>query len=446
MKICKNCGNENNHPEAKFCNHCGVYLKLAKKEIQYNLEKYKTMMSLKQTLIDGSKIINNDKSTTRNLFVYRDLIWSYLTEATNISDKIDDSMKKEFISSTLRLFNKLKKYSTNDILNEFLYEINMLYEEYEKESEKELKFIFYTNIRLWQSGEKAFNEMLPLFNLKVFNFNDFEFKKYEYLQNNFRSRYLILEYVARGKNYSAMKEDAKSKIKLFFGYLSFLHMYRKAPERGHVNELKLNHGISDLEISAILELHHDNSFKDFEESFDIVKTSKELEKSKIVTFRNNNLKYGFYKLLMESKNKRIVSKINQYLIDYYLASKETELDTSFIRFWSLSEKILKDIAGDMSYTKLVRYMEKILKYYHYPKYIQNRLIHIKHIRNNLVHQNIDNINQNDRNIIKTVADNLIWFIMEHDEVVNNITEYQIILDNFSQDTERTIKLLKLLNK
>lgn len=445
MITCKNCGHTNNPPKSKYCNNCGTYLKLAKKEIQYKPEKYKTILSLKKTLIDGIENINGPKSTTRNIFIYRDLIWSYLTETTNIQDKIDETIKEDFIRSMLQLFNKLKEFPYDEILNEFLYEINLLYEEYKKKNKKELKFLFYTNIQLWDSAKIPFEKSLQWFDLKVFNYTDFKFKKDQPMQHKFQSKFIILEYTAQGKNYLEMKQKSLDKIKLFFGYLTFLHMCRKAPERWHVNELRLNHGISDLDISAIIELNLDNTFIDYETSFEIIRTSRELDKSKLVKFRNNNLKYDFYEYLMESNNKKILKKIKKYLVQYYLASKETELNTSFIRFWTLSEKILKDIAGDMSFDKLVNYMEKVLKYYNYPKYIQNRLTHIKDKRNRFIHRNIDNINQNDRNIIKTVADNLIWFVMEHDEIVNNMEELQIILDNFNQDTERRIELLKLLN-
>lgn len=444
MTTCKSCGHKNNPPKSKYCNNCGTYLKLAKKEIQYKPEKYKLRITLKKTLIEGTEIVNSSKSTTRNIFIYRDLIWSYLTETTNILKKIDDSIKEEFLRSMLKLFKKLKNFPHEEILNEFLYEINLLYEEYKNKQKNELKFLCYTNIKLGESAKKPFYKMLPLFDLKVFNYSDFKFEKNYPMQHKFQNKFVILEYSARGKEYLEMKHEALDRVKLFFGYLTFLHMYRKAPERWHINELRLNHEISDLEISAMISLNLDNTFIDYEESFDIIRTSKELEKSKMVKIRNNALKYDFYKHLIKTENKKILNNIKGYLMQYYLASKESELNISFIRFWTLSEKILKDIGGDMNYDTLVKYMKKVLKYYNYPKYVQNRIVHIKNKRNDFIHDNIDNFNQNDRNIIKTVTDNLIGFVIEHNKTVKNMGEYQIILDYFNQDTERIIELLTLL--
>lgn len=87
----------------------------------------------------------------------------------------------------------------------------------------------------------------------------------------------------------------------------------------------------------------------------------------MVKFRNNNLKYDFYKPWIKSENSKILNNIKGYLIQYYLASKESELNISLIKFWTLCEKILKDIGEDKNYNTLVKYMEKVLKYYNYPK-------------------------------------------------------------------------------
>ena len=39
MQSCENCGNENLPEDSKYCNHCGVFLKLAKKPIQFKENK-----------------------------------------------------------------------------------------------------------------------------------------------------------------------------------------------------------------------------------------------------------------------------------------------------------------------------------------------------------------------------------------------------------------------
>ena len=150
MNKCKNCGNKNLPKNSKYCNNCGSFLKLAKKEIQYKPQKYRTLQLLKETLIEGSKIINKNKngnlSTTQDVQIYHSLIWQYLIETTNIKDKLKYINEETFTESVMGLLYDLKQYSNeNCILDEFLYKINNTYEENKSMPKIERKFIFYTN-------------------------------------------------------------------------------------------------------------------------------------------------------------------------------------------------------------------------------------------------------------------------------------------------------------
>lgn len=448
MNKCKNCGNKDLSKNSKYCNECGFFLKLNNKKIQYNPKKCKTMQLLKETLIEGSEAINEkngNKSTNVNIQTYHALIWSYLIETTNINN-LKNVTEENFTNSIITLLYDLKQCPEGNILNEFLYKINKTYEENENTAKVERKFIFYTNIKLKENDKNKFNKLLPLFNLKIFNYENYDFKEDNELCEKFKSSCLLLEYSTKGNNINIMKNNAINKLYLLFGYLTFLTNVYKSTERYHVNEISLKHNITDLEISSIIELDKNNSFIDYRESVDKIITSKQLEKSKHPQFNNNFLKYEFYEYLIKSENKKIVNTIKEYLILYYLAGNTKELDISFIKFWTLSEKIIKDIGGDMTDGKLVKYMQKILKYYGYPNYIQNSISHIKNKRNKLVHENINNIDQIDRNIIKLVADTIIWFIMEYNEIVKNMSEYKIILDYFNQDNKRTIELLNKIEE
>ena len=71
-----------------------------------------------------------------------------------------------------------------------------------------------------------------------------------------------------------------------------------------------------------------------------------------------------------------------------------------------------------------------------------RIYYIKEKRNKLIHENISEITQNDRNVIKSVCDSLIWFLMEFEEYVKDMNEYEIFLNYFNQDNERLI-LIKI---
>ena len=140
-----------------------------------------------------------------------------------------------------------------------------------------------------------------------------------------------------------MEKEAINQVYLFFGYLTFLHLFRKNVDMFRANTLSLNYNLSDIKISSILELNEDNTFIDDEfNSYCILKDSETYEKSKLIKFSNTNLFYDFYKILMKSKNKQIIYQINEYLILYYKASNDHDFDISFLKFWTLSERIIKN--------------------------------------------------------------------------------------------------------
>lgn len=449
MQPCKNCGNENIPKNSKYCNHCGVFLKLAKQPIQFKENKSSQLKSLKETLIEGSKIIDEDEdghlSTSKNIDYYQNLVWSYLKETTNFENEMSNEItEKEFIIHIFRILNNVKYQNDEDILNEFLVEINKIYLSSKTTNKFKIKFVFYTNIELRNSIKDKFCEMLDLFNLKIFNPNNLSFEN-EKLKKDFKTKFIVLEYIAKGKNFYMMEKEAINQVYLFFGYLTFLHLFRKNVDMFRANTLSLNYNLSDIKISSLLELNEDNTFIDDEfNSYCILKDSETYEKSKLIKFSNTNLFYDFYKILMKSKNKQIIYQINEYLISYYKASNDPDLDISFLKFWTLSERIIKN-GNDRSDAYVINYMRKILKHYKYPKSYQDRIYYIKEKRNNLIHENISEITQNDRNVIKSVCDSLIWFLMEFEEYVKNINEYEIFLNYFNQDNERLIEILKLIN-
>ncbi len=449
MQPCKNCGNENIPENSKYCNHCGVFLKLAKQPIQFKENKSSQLKSLKETLIEGSKIIDEDEdghlSASKNIDYYQNLVWSYLKETTNFENEMSNEItEKEFIIHIFRILNNVKYQNDEDILNEFLVEINKIYLSSKTTNNFKIKFVFYTNIELRNSIKDKFCEMLDLFNLKIFNPNNLSFEN-EKFKKAFKTKFIVLEYVVKGKNFYMMEKEAIKQVYLFFGYLTFLHLFRKNVDMFRANTLSLNYNLSDIKISSIFELNEDNTFIDNEfNSYCILKDSETYEKSKLIKFSNNNLFYDFYKILMKSKNKQIIYQINEYLILYYKASIETDLDISFLKFWTLSERIIKQ-GNDRPDSYVINYMRKILKHYKYPKSYQERIYYIKEKRNKLIHENISEITQNDRNVIKSVCDSLIWFLMEFEEYVENINEYEIFLKYFNQDNERLIEILKLIN-
>ena len=448
MQSCENCGNENLPEDSKYCNHCGVFLKLAKKPIQFKENKSFQLKSLKKILIEGSKIIDEDEdghlSTSKDIEYYQNLVWSYLKETTNFENEMSGEItEKEFIKDIFRILNNVKYQNDEDILNEFLVEINKIFLSSKATNNFKIKFVFYTNIELRDSIKDKFYEMLQLFNLKIFNLNNLSFEN-EKFKKVFKTDYVVLEYTAKGKNFYVMEKEAINQVYQFFGYLTFLHISRKNFDMWTVNSLSLKYNLSDLKISSIIELDEDNTFIDESGSYRILKNAENYKKSKLISFTNTLLVYDFYKILMESENKQIIYQINDYLMLYYKASIDEDLDISFLKFWTLCERIIKN-GNDKSDAEVINYMRKILKLYNQPKSYQERIYYIKEKRNLLIHENISEITQDDRNVIKSVCDLLFLFLIEFEKYVKNINEYEIFLNYFNQDNERLIEILNLIN-
>ena len=73
------------------------------------------------------------------------------------------------------------------------------------------------------------------------------------------------------------------------------------------------------------------------------------------------------------------------------------------------------------------------KFYSNNKFFKYKLNIIRHKRNKLVHENISEITQEDRNFVKHISDLLIYFLMEFDDKIKSFSDYGLILDNYGEN-------------
>lgn len=455
MQTCSRCGNKIRN-KAKYCDNCNYYLKLNKLEIQFYPKKYEKIRLLENAIKEASNLIEKDsggnlKARPQIRFIY-DTIYSYLIETTNLLKVLKKYglNEKNFIFIPLEIINKVCKYSKGTLSNEFLFEINQILIELKNKNKICGKYLFFTNIRITKSREATLLEILEYFDFKVFSYNDFKFPPDfpEKLKAKFRLKFLILEYNFMDNHITNKEEKAINQLNLLFGYLTFIHRFGRLNEKWHVNRFTLNHQISDLNVSSMIELDENNNFINLHESFDILRTKIKLEKSDLIKFSNLRFNTNLYETIKNDvKNKGLLQNIEEYLCLYYIASNKSDLENSFLKFWTLAEKIIKRTFGKMNDEGMVKYMKRILKYFGFENYIQDRIPFLRAKRNNLVHEIKDEITINDRNIIKLVVDYLILFLMNWSCEVNNNEEYKFVLDNFDKsDINRKIELLRILNE
>lgn len=455
MQTCSRCGNKI-RDKAKYCDNCNSYLKLNNLEIQFNPKKYEKIRLLEKAIKEASNLIEEDiygnLSAKTQIQIIYDTIYSYLVETTNLLKVLKKYglNEKYFFYHSLELINRVSKYPDGIISNEFLFEINQIFSDLKNKNNNVGKYLFYTNIKSREYIENTLLEILEYFNFKVFSYDDFKFPQEfpEDFRTKFRSKYLILEYNSAENHISNKEEKALNQLYLLFGYLTFIHRFGRLNRKWHVNRFTLNHQISDLNASAMIELDKNNNFIDIHESLDILTTKIKIEKSDLIKFTNIHFKTNLYESIKNDvKNELVLHNIEEYLRLYYIASTKSDLENSFIKFWTLAEKILKATFGQMNDESMVRYMKKILKYFGFANYIQDRIPFLRIKRNRLVHEIKDEITINDRNIIKLVVDYLILFLLNWSGEVNNNEEYKFILDNFNKtDLNRRIELLSILNE
>jgi hypothetical protein len=149
--------------------------------------------------------------------------------------------------------------------------------------------------------------------------------------------------------------------------------------------------------------------------------------------------------LINKNSKNILPLVYQSFELYYDACVEKNLEISFLKFWIITETILKQ--GKQRDKKFISTLEKLVKEKHFRTTIYN----LYRKRNELVHEfETDYISQNDRNLTKYLAEIAISFLINPPKKINNLEEIKIMADNITSSEEELkikIKILKsILNK
>ena len=431
---CKNYKNNESKENIYFCETCGQFLGLINKKIQFKENiSHKKFNSLKKILIEVKNYDNIDINW------YSEIIMSYLIDITNIK-QVFEKTKINYLNLKL-IIDSLPKNQNNLILYYFLVEINKFYD-FQKDINEELrKIIIYTNLPKNLKSNKNFTKVLNFFKLKIFKFEDYFFEYENDDKYVFNSNYLMFEFSETTRDINLLKSYALKEIYSFFGYITYLNKFNKTTHRYHINELTLNHRISDIECYALIVTDETNKILRLKIQYEIITNSKIVKKSKIKNLKNKELIKDFN----NEEKQKISKKIKEYFYLYYLASSETNLENSFLKFWSLSEKIIKDVAGDMKDSKLKKLMKKILKGTKYPKYIIKRIDHIQTIRNSFVHENNhEDITSYDQSLVKVISERLIDFLIYFLDKVDDLKDYGIILEYSNIAEKEKRKLIKLI--
>ena len=435
MKTCANCGNEIRN-KAIYCDICGNFLGVNNKiDVVYKENPKKE--ELKKILLYSLSLLNDDGtfSGSSDMLFNISIISDYLQSLTNIGQILNNNnLTFNTISRNyIPILIKIKDVPEEYFLDYFLFELNNTIEKNNSKLTK--KFIFYTNIDSKFIDNEEFKIILDFFKLRIFNFHDFRFTiKQERAKKKFDSKFIMLESKITGNNFYIMENEAINNIYSLYGFITFLHVFNVKSEKFFANVFNSNFQVSDLDISARVILNEDNSFhiNDKHNLTDII-YSKKLDKSKLMKFNNMPILPESIEVLADIKRKKVLSEFKNIFNYYYLANNEEDLSNSFIKFWSLNERVFKKIYGKKNDNILMNNIEKLLKFYSNNKFFKYKLNIIRHKRNKLVHENISEITQEDRNFVKHISDLLIYFLMEFDDKIKSFSDYGLILDNYGEN-------------
>lgn len=435
MSQCNKCNNSINNEDAKFCDKCGEFLQLTGCEIRFKgNSSNKRLKEFKKVLKESVGTIYDSRTDST---WYNETIMSYLIDLTTIKT-VFECEEINFIPLN-DILSRLKGCDDELIEYEFLVKVNEFYEFYKEAYEKELlNVVIYTNIDKKLIKDDKFNEILDFFNLTVFNFKEFRFNQnQEEYKNNFNLGFLMFKFSKKTRDFDFVKSQALIEIYSLFGYLTYLDKFNKTTEKYHINELSLINQVSDFECNALIVTNEENKILRFGFQNEVIINSKKVFKSKFNKIKSKGLIKDF-----NNKHKMKISRnIKDYYHLYYLAAFESSLENSFLKFWSLSEKIIKDIYGDIKDSKLRGVMKGILKSNSYPKHIIGRIDFLYIKRNAFVHENKHGeITHYDQGLIKAISERLIDFLIYYLDEMNYMKEYGVILDyvNMSDDEKRRL--------
>ncbi|WP_323737618.1 hypothetical protein PXD04_11280 (plasmid) [Methanosphaera sp. ISO3-F5] len=430
IKRCRYCNNKIRE-KAYYCDQCGRILN-SKIEITINHEFEKIL----DYLITNLKKTNDGFEYTPLIENYVILFWNYMDRYSKLKDVAKNdkitlySWEKSFPLNTAYELKNKPKSSRNKY---FIFILNREYDEYKNSLNKtEFEFIYFTNIDN-RKIDNLFDETLKLFNLKIFEFECIE----RYLMNksnkelnldeNYKNE-VIISHKSNGKDLDYQYGLSFDDIYGFLGFLTLINNYNKT--------------------TKILSNNFQDRYKliDFNILLKVVRVNNEfIEHYDYLSYRLEHLDLSFSKekisikeiFIEKFKNKHISKELKIYLSLYHLASIEDDLSSSFLKYWSLSERIIKDSMGeDIKNEKLIKLMKNILIITGYPESVYEQIKYVEKKRNEYVHEfKFDIIEQSDRNLAKSISEKILGYLILSNIKIKKLKDFGYILEYYNRDDE-----------
>lgn len=423
---------------------------------------------------------------------YTNLLLSHLMDKTKLKSFLNEMKVSPSSIKSVNIIKNLKKdslFGIDDFLNYLQNDLDLIKEQ-ELDDYKFLFSINYINTEELDSLIEDnpfindFQDILQLFNLYYLNKEDYlleddsedvsDGKKHisEFLDIIFQDKLklLFLESSIEARDYKYAFENVIQRIESFLGFLSFISRYAYTHKSYYSRQSKSGEDLKIVKLVPeifMVTLNKDRLIHPFYQVFDgkekilvedIWDTSVKNAIKKLQLYSPENLG-NFHPIIFNEcidilTNENINKSLNKTLFNafslYYQACSEDRLDYSFLKFWMVSELIIK--LGGMKTDENVRnIMTKQIKFtlkLPTSKFSYGIIGILQKKRNDLVHKGLtENISQYDRSLSKLIADSILRNFIESFQIIDNAQEFDFFLErkySSYDDLERSSLILNHL--
>lgn len=383
----------------------------------YSLDIHNDLHGLELVLINILEEKTNIRDVfNKNKFYFHPIL---IEKSLNNLDPESDFLYKEFLSNLSDLLKKgFSSYS-------FLFPLNLTFEgedaydhvdqilehfKIKRIKNGDLKLIL-DEISIKKINSKSKYGIEALERLKKMD----EFTKddvIKYLKNyNF---ILFLELHAKSFDYATI--EAKFQIESFLGLLSFaenVYNTRLLPiqSQGKYNQISYDEFVI-LERNRI----------PWPQKSMLPKLSQ--NKRKNIKLKRLNMLISIYREMQDTKNEYLLNLMRRLFLLYYKASSEDSIDFSFLKFWIISETIIKGDGKARNDLEVKSIMKSVID----DEILQKRIDFLDKKRNHMVHKG-EIISADERDLIKLISDALLVETILGMSKLNNKKEFSKFISN-----------------
>lgn len=429
---------------------------MGKIEIYSHFEHY-ACEEINSVLVDILSIRSNAKTEKGYLYsldIHSDLeglelvLINILEEKTNLRDVLN---RNKFYLHPVHIEKSLKNLDpkSEDLCKDFLSNLTNLL----KKGFSSYSFLFPLNLAF--EGEDAYDQIdqiLGFFNIIRIKNDDLEqiLDKISIEKINIKSRYGIEGLKRLKKENEFTKEDTINYLNNY-NFVLFFELHAKSFDYATIESKFLIE--SFLGLLSFAENVYQTRFLPFEgngkynqifyDEFVILEKNRiawpeknmlstlHQNKRKMIKFNRFNMLISIYKEIQDTTNSYLIHFLKKLFFLYFKASSEDSIDFSFLKFWIISETILKGDGKARNDLEVKSMMKSVLN----DEILKKRVDFLHKKRDHLVHKG-EIVTADERDLIKLISDALIVETLLAMNQFNNKKEFFKFISNFNSCESR----------